>query len=299
MINLTALFIAMIDLHGQDYIITFAGIGATTIVDSVKIENLVKGTKLEMAGTDVLHLTIANGIETMNDHETGKVRFYPNPMKDITKMQFFQPEPGETLIAIYDISGRKLSQIRHWLSPGTHVYRIQGIKDGLYIVYISSGRFSCSGRFLSSGSQNADSQIEYEATLALHGKQENTKGIMEEKVMQFNPGDRLRFIGISGNYSTVLTDVPAENKTITFSFIACSDGEGNNYPVIEFLLAKGNSGHPGPAGEKGIQIWMAENLKATKYNDGTAIPHITDNTMWYSITTPAYCWYKKIGRAQV
>jgi hypothetical protein len=36
---------------------------------------------------------------------------------------------------------------------------------------------------------------------------------------------------------------------------------------------------------------MVENLKTTKYNDGTAIPNVTDNTDWSNLTTPAYCWY--------
>jgi uncharacterized protein (TIGR02145 family) len=41
----------------------------------------------------------------------------------------------------------------------------------------------------------------------------------------------------------------------------------------------------------GGQIWMAENLKTTKYKDGTAIPNITESNTWGSLTTPAYCWY--------
>jgi uncharacterized protein (TIGR02145 family) len=41
----------------------------------------------------------------------------------------------------------------------------------------------------------------------------------------------------------------------------------------------------------GAQVWMVENLKTTKYNDGTFIPNVTDETAWYNLTTAAYCWY--------
>jgi uncharacterized protein (TIGR02145 family) len=41
----------------------------------------------------------------------------------------------------------------------------------------------------------------------------------------------------------------------------------------------------------GNQIWMSENLKTTKYNDGTGIPNITDNTAWAALTTGAYSDY--------
>jgi uncharacterized protein (TIGR02145 family) len=44
------------------------------------------------------------------------------------------------------------------------------------------------------------------------------------------------------------------------------------------------------------QTWMAENLKTTKYNDGTTIPLVPNFSNWESLTTPGYCWYKNEPR---
>ncbi len=53
-----------------------------------------------------------------------------------------------------------------------------------------------------------------------------------------------------------------------------TDIEGNIYQTITI----------------GTQIWMAENLKTTKFKDGAAIPYITDGTTWLNLSTGAYCW---------
>ena len=36
---------------------------------------------------------------------------------------------------------------------------------------------------------------------------------------------------------------------------------------------------------------MAENLKTTKFKDGTPIPDVTDETDWAGLSTPGYCWH--------
>lgn len=54
-----------------------------------------------------------------------------------------------------------------------------------------------------------------------------------------------------------------------------SDAEGNIYKTISI----------------GTQTWMTENLKTTRYNDGSPIPLVTDPGIWSNLTTPAYCWY--------
>ena len=56
---------------------------------------------------------------------------------------------------------------------------------------------------------------------------------------------------------------------------AITDGEGNKYNSVAF----------------GTQIWMVENLRTTKYSDGTPIPNVTDNTQWYKVSTGAWSHY--------
>jgi hypothetical protein len=58
-------------------------------------------------------------------------------------------------------------------------------------------------------------------------------------------------------------------------YLKPKDGDGNLYNVIKI----------------GNQRWLKENLKTTKYNDGTAILNVTDNTTWISLGTGAYCDY--------
>jgi uncharacterized protein (TIGR02145 family) len=41
----------------------------------------------------------------------------------------------------------------------------------------------------------------------------------------------------------------------------------------------------------GSQVWMADNLKTTRFRDSTLIPLVGDNTTWSQLPTPGYCWY--------
>ena len=66
-----------------------------------------------------------------------------------------------------------------------------------------------------------------------------------------------------------------DNNTSPPTPVTLKDVDGNLYHTITI----------------GTQIWMVENLKTTRYNDGTSIQLVIDNQEWYNRLTPGYCWY--------
>lgn len=277
-------------LRAQDYQITFAGSGESTTVDSVFVENLTQSTTLKMKGSDILHLKgTVSVFDISSDRETGKITFYPNPMKDHVKMQFILPEAGETMITLYDISGKEIAKTRNLLSGGEHTYSLRDLREGIYLAYVTTGRYSLNGKLISSGSTGNGVKIVHESSAISRNKKADSKGTNDEAVMQYNTGDRLKLMGKSGIYRTIVTDVPLSSKTITYNFIACTDGDGNNYPVVQIGSAKGIIDNPDQSTDKGVQTWMAANLQTKKYTGGPSIPLVTDPTEWASLTTHGYC----------
>lgn len=66
----------------------------------------------------------------------------------------------------------------------------------------------------------------------------------------------------------------AYGNQVTFNTLI-ADIEGNLYKIVTI----------------GSQVWMAENLRTSKYNDGSSIPLVVDNTEWSNLYSPGYCWY--------
>jgi len=264
------------NLLAQDYRIYFEGTGATTNVDSVRVENLTQGTEIEMKGSEVLHLMSVTGIEKTTVNEKREITFYPNPVTDYAHMRFFLPAPGEIVITLNDLSGRDIFNKRYRLSAGQHNFGIRNIEQGTYIAMIRSGRYSMTGRLISLGSKNIIPDIEYENGMILNETPDESKGGEKEIIMQYNEGDRLIFTAYTENYKTVIADIPGSaSGTITFKFTDCGDANSNNYSVVQI----------------GTQTWMAENLKTTRLNDGTDIPNVTDGNAWKTLSTSAYCWF--------
>jgi len=74
---------------------------------------------------------------------------------------------------------------------------------------------------------------------------------------------------------TYVDEIKQEIKLEMYAEMGVEDADGNSYKAVKI----------------GSQVWMAENLKTTKYNDGTGISNVTDDAEWNGLTTDAYCWY--------
>lgn len=74
-------------------------------------------------------------------------------------------------------------------------------------------------------------------------------------------------------YATNKTGTAYGNQ-LTFTTLLI-DYDGNTYNTITI----------------GTQVWMAENLKVTKYRNGNSISNNQDPTTWTNLTSAAYCSY--------
>ena len=102
----------------------------------------------------------------------------------------------------------------------------------------------------------------------------------------------------------IILSMGLKGQTMT---IQLKNGKKIDYPIneIEFITYSGGNtnktdqsvftdprdGETYKTVQIGNQVWMAENLKATKFNDGEAIPHGTTKLYWSTSSNSAYCWY--------
>ena len=81
-----------------------------------------------------------------------------------------------------------------------------------------------------------------------------------------------------GSDLSFTTTNPAKSK-VTYNpalvYGTVTDVDNNVYKTIEI----------------GTQTWMAENLKTTKYSDGSSIPYVPKPGSWTQLSTPGYNWY--------
>ncbi|MDF1570918.1 MAG: FISUMP domain-containing protein [Bacteroidales bacterium] len=278
---LLATFIMAYAVNAQNYLISFTGTGASSTIDTVKVENLATGESLSLNGDDNLRLLDSLAVSYVVENEQFfKINIYPNPMQGKSVIEISPPAEGDAIISVWDMTGKVLAHYKGHLEISKHEFSLSGIKNGLYIINVQGIGYQFSEKLISNGESDGTAIIvrlsNSKQLVAEKESMKVSKGFQAIVNMVYTDGDRLKFTAFSGNNATVMTEIPTADTTVTFNFTECKDGDNNYYPVITI----------------NTQVWMAENLKTTTYKDGsTVIPIVQDTTDWSFLLSPAYCWY--------
>lgn len=258
-----------------NYTINFTGSGASTTVDSVVVQNLTKGTTVTVPTGKALVIGALTSINQVTE-ENANIQISQNATDGKTTASFLVKQAGITQLSVFSLDGRKVVTTSQYLQQGTAAFEIT-LPKGVFVLQITGNGYNASAKIVNQTAILNNPTIAFventtPLTTPLQKSNSETNGAT---TMAYTAGDQLLFKGISGNYSTIVTDVPTADKIINFDFVPCQDADGNNYTVVTI----------------GTQTWMAENLKTTKYCTGDSIGTTYPTTKnIYSEETPRYQW---------
>lgn len=254
-----------------EYTIGFSASGESAVFDSIVVVNLTKGTTVTVMPGGVLTLTDAvSEVESVNVDNEPLVSVFPNPMHHKANVSFYAKNAGNARICIFGMDGKEIIAVKENVREGANSFDVS-MPAGAYLIRIIGSGYSYTAKALSKNSSIRVPWIAYAGIGPQKLTRQKNKSIAG--TMVFTSGDQLLYKGMSGNYSTVTTDSPTGSKSMNLEFVQCRDGAGNHYSVVKI----------------GSQLWMAENLKTTKYRNGDDITYIADGSAWKYAYSGAMC----------
>jgi len=208
-------------LYSQNFNIRFEGTGASTVLETVKAENLSTGSSLILDGHDTLKLTFATGNHSIWEDRPG-LKIYPNPVVEESTLELIPAVAGNTRIAVYEISGKPAALFQGYLEKAANYFIVTGLRKGFYLIVAQGSGYRFSGKLISLGESNQQVEIN-EITGNVYDHESikddtGVKGTGSETAIEYSLGQMIRFSGYSGEYSSVIMDSPESDKTIVFTF---------------------------------------------------------------------------------
>ena len=205
--------VATFSVHAFNYVIRFAGKGSATVVDSVLVQNLTKGTSAKVATGQQLNLT--DGITTVEDlvsrDENGLKLFTDTRGSAVMELQI--PVSGPTRIDVFSSDGRMQATATAELSEGFYRYNLT-LPTGIALVNVKGNGFSYAGRVVNYASPVRVAGISSAIREASSESAPMRMQAVSSVSMNYSAGDRILFRGNSGTMATLVSDVLTADKTI-------------------------------------------------------------------------------------
>ncbi|MBP6611423.1 MAG: SUMF1/EgtB/PvdO family nonheme iron enzyme [Paludibacter sp.] len=260
-----------------DYTLNFSGSGASSIIDSVIVQNLTKGSEVVVYSGSVLKLTDINTDIKAVKNSPVRMTIFNNDLSKTNSLRFDTETSAKFTISAYNMQGMKLIEFTEHLQSGENLFDLR-FPQGIFIINITGGNNSISDRFVSSSANYRIPEIKYRSfSDATNNSIQKIKTVSGDTNFNYAEGDLLLFKAKSGNYCTLVSDVPTESKTINFEFVECKDADGKHYAVTKI----------------GNQFWMAENLSYLPVAASDFAVGLEDENAWQAKTTPYYYVYDK------
>jgi uncharacterized protein (TIGR02145 family) len=241
----------------------------TTPIPGVVVQ-LEKGGQMDTTGSDG-HFTI---VTTPTTNIPGNCTSLPNGLSARISGNMLSVTTSERTaleVVTFDLGGKSVSTMRQTLDAGSHNIGLPQRGAGVYLYKVKTGN----REFVIKG--NAVGGISFGSPATTQGtsmrglaKQAKALAAVSEVIAATKAG-LLNYRCVIGNSDTngIVIKMIANAGDVT-------DVDGNVYQTVRI----------------GNQVWMTENLRVTKYNDGaTAIPQDTSTATWANATTPKYCFY--------
>jgi uncharacterized protein (TIGR02145 family) len=185
-------------------------------------------------------------------------------------------EKSNVEISTYTIQGKKLSSIHQTLDAGYHSVALPTTASGVCFYRIKSGNEEVVLKSISSAGVSRGTALSNQGTSPAALTRQAETYVPINDVIRVEKDGYLNYRVIVTNSVTsglVIKMILQDAGTVT-------DIDGNVYHAIRI----------------GNQVWTVENLRVTKYNDGTPVTLDTSTTTWAGLPAK-YCYYQNTANA--
>ena len=264
-----------VSLNAQTKVVTFVGKNSTNNqyvkLSKVVVTNKTANWSETLVYPDTTLILKTTGIaDNALNNRFGLDQNRPNPFQGTTDVALQVSKAGKVTVTLYDVMGRQLENMSLTdVQPGQHNFRVQVAHAGIYFMTVQQNGQSASIKMIAQAAAS-NNHINY-VGMDASNKQNLKNGAKGEINKPYKDGDMLTYQGfatIDGKQvaSKTVSSKVVNTEKITLQFDPVSDEficgtsiavdiDGNTYNTI--LI--------------GSQCWMTENMRTSKFADGTEI----------------------------